>query len=216
VSAVDATGHTSPTSEVASAVALDLAPAAPTGLTAQASGDWDVLLTWDANGEPDLDRYRLERDTTETFSGPVGFETADESYLDGGLEVGVTYYYRVLAIDAQDNVSEPSDPVSHLFEGTGVPEEFEASVSFVRPNPSSGEATVAYTVPSDGASVTMDVFDVRGRHVRVLLDLHQEGGAYQAIWDGRDARGEEVASGIYFFRVAIDDLEEVRKVVLIR
>jgi hypothetical protein len=216
VSAVDATGNTSPTSEVASAVALDLAPAAPTGLTAEASGDWDVLLTWDANSEPDIDRYRLERDTTEAFSGPVGFETTDESYLDSGLEVGVTYYYRLFAIDAQENVSEPSDVVSHLFEGTGVPEDLVASVSFIRPNPSSGEATVAYTVPSEGAPVAMDVFDIRGRLVKGLLDLDQKGGAYQVVWGGRDAAGRHVASGIYFFRIEIGDLEEVRKVVLIR
>jgi fibronectin type 3 domain-containing protein len=216
VSAVDATGNTSPTSDVVSAVALDTAPAAPTGLTASPSGDWDVLVSWDANTEPDLDRYRLERDTTDLFSGPVGFETTGQSHLDSGLDVGVTYYYRIFAIDTQENSSAPSDTVAYLFEGTGIPENLVASVSFVRPNPSSGEASVAYTVPSEGAPVSMSVYDIRGRLVRTLLDRGHKGGVYQATWDGRDARGEEVASGIYFFRVAVGDLEEVRKVVLMR
>ena len=216
VSAVDANSNQSGLSDVVSAVALDVAPAAPTGLTAEASGDWDVLLTWNANTEPDFDRYRLERDTTDSFSGPVGFETADESYLDSGLEVGVTYYYRVFAIDVPGNPSAPSDTVAYLFEGTGIPENLVASVSFVRPNPFASEAAVAYTVPSEGAAVTMRIYDVRGRLVRPLLDRVHAGGAYQAIWDGRDARGEQVAAGIYFFRIAVGDLEEIRKVVLIR
>jgi fibronectin type 3 domain-containing protein len=217
VSAIDATEHTSDPSEVVSAVALDVAPAAPTGLTAAPSGDWDVLLTWDPNTEPDLDRYRLERDTTDVFgAGTVSFETTEESYLDSGLDVGLTYYYRLFAIDVLENESAPSDTVAHLFEGTDVPEELVASVSFIGPNPFSAEAAVAYTVPSDGASVTMSVFDVRGRHVRTLVDRNHAGGVYRAAWDGRDAAGHQVASGIYFFRIAVGDLERIRKVVLLR
>jgi len=217
VSAVDETGNTSPTSEVVSAVALDLAPAAPTGLAAEASGGFDVLVTWDANTEPDLDRYRLERDTTDVFgAGTVAFETTEESYLDSGLDVGAVYYYRLFAIDVPGNESAPSDTVTHLFEGTGVPESYAASVSYVRPNPFAAEAWIAYTVPSDGAAVVLRVYDITGRLVRTLCDGDRAGGAYELIWDGRDATGAGVASGIYLLRAAIGEWEEVRKVVLLR
>jgi fibronectin type 3 domain-containing protein/PKD repeat protein len=113
VIAVDAGSNESNPSSVVSAVApgdSDPPPAAPTGLTAASGpGEGQILLTWNANSEPDLDHYRLERSTTPVFgAGTVSFDTSSTSYLDSGLVPGNTYYYRVFAVDAGSNESDPS------------------------------------------------------------------------------------------------------------
>ena len=217
VMAVDAGGNPSDPSSVGSAVATDLAPAAPTGLAAvEGVSEGDVDVAWDANLELDLDHYRLERDTTAVFgAGTVSVDVATEAHLDSGLGAG-TYYYRVLAVDMGSNESVPSDTVSITLTQTGVDENLVASVSLIRPNPFTTQTAIHYTVPTEGATVTLKLYDIRGRLVRTLVDRTQAGGAYEAAWNGRDSTGRTVASGVYFARMSIGDWGETKKIAYVR
>jgi hypothetical protein len=97
--------------------------------------------------------------------------------------------------------------------------EGEASVRprYVRayPNPSSPEARIEYVVPEAGR-VLLEVYDVSGRLVRVLEDGESARGVFVASWDGRDASGTDVASGVYFLRLKTDALTASAKTVLVR
>jgi flagellar hook assembly protein FlgD len=64
--------------------------------------------------------------------------------------------------------------------------------------------------------VQLAVFNVAGRLVRTLVEKDQVPGAYTVIWDGRDASGSEMASGIYLYRLATSDLSVTKKLVLLR
>ena len=93
----------------------NLPPAPPTGLVAAvAGGSADVALTWDPNGEPDLDGYLLYRDGSlaNAEGGAPGdlraFLIRDPSYLDRARPDG-TYTYVVLAMDLAGNLSGPSN-----------------------------------------------------------------------------------------------------------
>jgi hypothetical protein len=68
------------------------------------------------------------------------------------------------------------------------------------PNPAAGAARITYTLPEAGP-LTLRVFDLSGRLVRVLRDGVEEAGPHGVDWDGRDATGRAVPSGIYFARV---------------
>ncbi|MEE9269031.1 MAG: FG-GAP-like repeat-containing protein [Candidatus Krumholzibacteria bacterium] len=83
------------------------------------------------------------------------------------------------------------------------------------PNPFNPQTTIRYTLPERGR-VRVTVFDVRGQRVRVLLDVEQNEGDYPLSWDGRDDHGREVASGIYFLRLAFFGNVLAQKMVLIR
>lgn len=89
------------------------APSTPTNLNGT-SGNQEVVLTWDANTENDLAGYNLYRsnDTISDISGidPVnGSNVIQAAYFtDTGLENGTTYYYRVTAVDENDNESNTS------------------------------------------------------------------------------------------------------------
>ncbi|MCK4681224.1 S8 family serine peptidase, partial [bacterium] len=93
--------------------APDLPPDAPTGLGAvPGSGEGEIDVSWNANSEPDFDHYRLERDDSPSFSSPSSFTTTSTYYDDSGLVPDDTYYYRVFAVDAGANESDPSATAS--------------------------------------------------------------------------------------------------------
>jgi hypothetical protein len=83
------------------------------------------------------------------------------------------------------------------------------------PTPFSAEARVAFTL-AEGAEVSLEVFDVRGRLVRALARRHYSAGKHSITWDGRDGTGGAAASGIYFIRCATAADRQVRRAVLVR
>ena len=76
------------------------------------------------------------------------------------------------------------------------------------PNPFNPETWIPYEL-AEAASVTLTFYDVRGRVVRTLALGHRPAGVYRtkaraAYWDGRNAQGERVASGVYFYTMSTD------------
>ena len=83
------------------------------------------------------------------------------------------------------------------------------------PNPFGASTTIRYDVPAEGARVTLSVFDVNGRLVRILENA-VVAGARTASWDGTDASGRPVASGVYFCRLQAGGLSRNLKMLLVR
>ncbi|NIO28033.1 MAG: choice-of-anchor D domain-containing protein [Candidatus Latescibacteria bacterium] len=84
------------------------------------------------------------------------------------------------------------------------------------PNPFNPTTTIAYDVPAGGGRVRLDIFDVSGRLVRILVDGTQTEGVKRASWDGRNNQGAVVASGVYFCRMTAPEFTQTRKMVLLR
>jgi hypothetical protein len=83
------------------------------------------------------------------------------------------------------------------------------------PNPFRTQTRVAYTVPAPGR-VRLGVYDVQGRCVRELSHDRRAAGQYAVAWDGRNAAGAELPSGIYFVRLELAGQVTAEKVVLER
>lgn len=84
-----------------------------------------------------------------------------------------------------------------------------------RPNPTTGAATLSFSLARAG-EVSLAIYDASGRRVRALLSGPRGPGTYAARWDGRDEKGIEVPSGIYFYKLFALDRNEVGKVVVLR
>jgi hypothetical protein len=84
------------------------------------------------------------------------------------------------------------------------------------PNPFNPATTINFSVPGEGQSVSLKVFDVTGRLVRVLVDQSILSGNQSIVWRGRDDDGRDVSTGIYFYRLQTRDSVLTRKLVLIR
>jgi len=85
--------------------------------------------------------------------------------------------------------------------GPGGPAGFD--LARVRPNPSRGGTTFAFTLPSaaDGGRVRLAVYGVDGRLVRTVLDAPAVPGRHEASWDARSSAGRRAAPGLYFCRL---------------
>jgi len=84
-----------------------------------------------------------------------------------------------------------------------------------RPNPFNPTTTIAFELPARGEA-ELAVYNAAGRRVTVLASGTMEAGRHVATWDGRNAAGESVASGIYFFRLTADGESTNRKAVLLK
>ena len=83
------------------------------------------------------------------------------------------------------------------------------------PNPFNPKTTIAFTLPAP-QDVTIDVFDIAGRKVVTLVDDGLGAGRHLVEWTGRDADGQRVASGVYFYRMRAGEEEFSRKMVLLK
>ena len=88
------------------------------------------------------------------------------------------------------------------------------------PNPFNPETWLPYSL-KEAVSVTLEIYNARGQLVRVLKFGVQEPGDYltpatAARWDGRNQHGEQVASGLYFYRFKAGAFRALKKMVLLK
>ena len=88
------------------------------------------------------------------------------------------------------------------------------------PNPFNPETWIPYHLAT-GTDVQVNIYNTQGTLVRMLTLGHQSAGYYTsrsraAYWDGRNALGERVASGIYFYQLQTDKISQMRKMVILK
>ncbi len=83
------------------------------------------------------------------------------------------------------------------------------------PNPFREATTIGYEVEQAGP-VTITVYDILGRAVRMLVDEAQPVGTYHIAWDGRDAAGQAVASGTYFYRLHVGEAVSSKQAIRVK
>jgi hypothetical protein len=97
------------------------------------------------------------------------------------------------------------------------PREFSLFQNY--PNPFNPETKIKYTIRSRQAEpvfATLRIYNIVGQLVRTLVSEPQESGTYEVIWDGKDDKRNNVASGIYFYKLKAGEFSQTRKMVLIR
>jgi hypothetical protein len=92
-----------------------------------------------------------------------------------------------------------------------------AAVHPPRPNPFNPSTTIAFDVPGPGQTpVTLTIYDLEGRVVTRLLNRAFPAGRHAVTWDGRGEAGQPQATGVYFYRMAIGDFTQARKITLLK
>jgi hypothetical protein len=83
------------------------------------------------------------------------------------------------------------------------------------PNPFRAETRLSFDL-RERQTVQVDVFDVQGRRMALLVNRILDPGHYEVAWDGRDESGRGAASGIYFIRFQAPGGRAEQKIVLAR
>jgi hypothetical protein len=98
-----------------------------------------------------------------------------------------------------------------------LPQRLALSPSY--PNPfavsKNAPARIPYALPAE-SEVRLQVFDVLGRLTREIVRARQTAGTYEALWDGRNAFGGSVTSGIYFVVLNAGEQIKTQKIVVTR
>jgi hypothetical protein len=93
------------------------------------------------------------------------------------------------------------------------PSEFDLSQNY--PNPFNPLTKIEFTLTKSGF-VTLQIHDVLGRTVRALVAERLSSGFKSVHWDGRNDRGIQVSSGIYFYQLKVGEFTETKRMLLLK
>jgi parallel beta-helix repeat protein len=212
----------------------DYPPKAPDSLKATSLNDM-IVLSWKPNTESDLLHYVVYKSTSAGFipdsSNMVGQVPKDSSvFRDYDFIMGQTYYYRVSAWDLTGHESQYSDELQLLTtdvgeiteEGPPMPRMYQVRQNY--PNPFNPSTTIVYYLPDVGyqpAEVEIVIYNLLAQRVRTLVKERKYPGQHRVTWDGKDDEGNDLASGIYFYKLTFSGVDlyplvKPKKMVLIK
>jgi len=129
-------------------------------------------------------------------------------YLDDDLLPG-TYYYRLKQIDRDGRISLSKVLQVEL----SAPAVYGLLPNY--PNPFKGKTSIEYHLPTAGF-VSLKIYSFLGQEIRTLADGERpEGFHHRLSWDGRDAAGRKVASGVYFCELTAGNFRAVRRLMVL-
>ncbi len=96
---------------------------------------------------------------------------------------------------------------------TAIPLEFKLEANY--PNPFNPHTFIEFILARSGP-VTLTVFNLLGRPVRVLVTADLPAGRHGFSWDGLDEKGLAAPSGVYFYRLEHPDFSQTRRMQLIQ
>jgi hypothetical protein len=126
-----------------------------------------------------------------------------------------------IMVDRDDNVWIGTDSGIARFIPSAAPASAEDSrpagfaVLGNHPNPFNPSTTITFSLPESGKA-SLTVYDITGRKVRTLVSERMIAGVHSVVWDGRDERGEMVASGIYLARLESGTTARTVKMLLMK
>ncbi len=97
--------------------------------------------------------------------------------------------------------------------GSQLPADFALEQNY--PNPFNPSTNISFSLP-DAAEVTLEIYNVLGQKIVTLVNANYEAGEHIVHWDGRNAVGSAVSSGIYFYRLTAGTAVTSKKMMLLK
>lgn len=199
---------------------------ATVAIPADAYGDMDVRIT----SQSAVGGALVEINHTGVQLGAPVAEGMDIQYSDNGDVMTVVVYNMeavsfapgtnvlfTVPVQSEGAVSlgnvSVSDNRGALLDARGevtapIPTEFSVNQNF--PNPFNAKTSISFGLPTD-ADVTVNIYNVAGQLVESFDLGHTQAGTHSIVWDASD-----VASGVYFYKVAAGDYNETMKMTLLK
>ncbi|MCX6639416.1 MAG: T9SS type A sorting domain-containing protein [bacterium] len=188
-----------------------------------------ITVDWSTESEVDALGFRLYRDTSPDFENPVvvtSYETNPELACQGTSELGFdytftdrselmpdcVYYYLLESVDVNGRTEQSSSTAQAA--ALALPTDYVLEQNY--PNPFNPTTHFNLKLP-ESSEVTVVIYDAMGREVRRVLD-HQKMDAdvYSLSWDGANAAGFAMPSGIYFCRLQAASNNRIIKMLLLK
>ncbi len=133
----------------------------------------------------------------EESDGFCVFSSNDHFYWFQGIEIHLHY----------SSVTELPDKEKQL------PLTFQLEQNY--PNPFNSTTLINYVL-SKSTPVELVIYNVQGQRIRTLVNKVQSAGRYKISWDGCDALGKDVSSGVYFYHLQAGEKQLTHKMLLVR
>ena len=212
-------------------------PAAAPGSTpiAKQQQTWAFIVSGHLDGKHQYDDYQITvRNlrtksimTTQVQDNYFAAATADLSYRSV-VQVGDTM--EVTVTDTNGNIASETFTfevtpanlanafLSVKLDSIGTPKHSQLLQNY--PNPFNPETWIPYRLSED-SKVSITIFDTTGSVVQTLSLGFQSAGFYQnrglaAYWDGKNASGESVSSGLYFYQLKTKSFQQTRRLIVIK
>ncbi len=107
-------------------------------------------------------------------------------------------------------------PKPSAVEGEGesnLPKDFQLFQN--HPNPFNAETQITYHLKRP-CPVTLNIYNILGERVVTLVEENQKAGSKTVIWDGRDEKGKNLASGVYFYELKAGEVAQTKRMVLLK
>ena len=220
----------------------DEAAAASPAITPLIRGDrgvaqdaWAFVVTGHLEGKPAFNGYtvtvrnlRTNSQGTASVQGDYFATATADLTRQSVVRVGDVIEIRVIGPDGNfesqtlrfevtpENIANAVLSIS--LDGIGKPNQNLLMQNY--PNPFNPETWIPYQLSED-TSVSISIYDTTGRLVRTLSLGFQSAGFYNsrehaAYWDGRNALGERVASGVYFYQLTTPSFQQTRRFVILK
>jgi Secretion system C-terminal sorting domain len=185
-------------------------------------GGYIVAATQEGTSSRQIDAYLIKTDLTGAvqWSQVYGGEKSDycrsiiRDQNKHFIAFGYSYSFSVGGSDLY-LLKVRGDMATPVYErpSATLPDGFALLQNY--PNPFNATTRIEFSTPRR-SHVALDIFNVLGERVTRLVDNIISAGNWGTEWDGRNTAGQNVASGIYFYRVVTDFGQVTRKMVLLK
>lgn len=169
-----------------------------------------IELEWETATE--LNNYgfeiekKVDREPWEKIGFVNGYGNSNSSKYYSFIDKNVTsgkFYYRLKQIDL-DGSFEYSD----VIESEYTPDQFKLNDNY--PNPFNPSTVISFSIPDD-KFVKLSVFDVLGNEIELLENNIKKAGIYKYTFDANN-----LASGVYYYKLSVGNKTEIKKMMLIK
>ena len=121
-----------------------------------------------------------------------------------------------------DYTFELTEIESIVFSPVAVQEDFidfisKVPIRFLKnyPNPFNPITTISFELSQKGKTL-VEIFNAKGQKVKTLLNEELDAGVHKIIWRGLDKQNNKVASGVYFYKVSVNNKENINKMIMLK
>ncbi len=188
-----------------------------------------VTLNWSTASETNNEGFIVERKSEEgSYIEIASWKTDEElvgagnssstneySFTDRTVRANASYVYRLSDVDIENNVKVHAKTVE-VTTSTKidvVPERYYLAQN--HPNPFNPSTSIEFGVKEEG-NVTLEIYNVKGQLINTLANADFQAGNHSVVWNGTDSANKAVSSGIYFYKLSVNDFSEVKKMTFLK
>jgi len=193
----------------------DQTPPSSVGNLVATCTDTSIILTWSpATDNIGVDHYLVYRGFRSYLIDDFLAAPKDTLYEDHQVMPGVRFYYEVFAVDSAGHVGPGSVAADSIPTGVEAESPSKLPESFIlmqnHPNPFNPVTQIDYVLPQ-AAHVKLEIFNLLGRRVIILVDKKQPPGYKTVTWNA-----SPFASGVYLCRLSAAGHMLTRKLILLK